>query len=125
MAIQLFSKEWFIKYQKILLWFLNTPLINIWFRWLLRIHGDRSSVGKEKISRILPNAIFWNEQLASGNFEIRTHNKFAKRLYYGLKPVWYVLHFLDWLFLDRFLLPYNPRYSFGFTNFGPIYPDAG
>lgn len=87
--IQVFSKEWFIKHQKPLLWFANTKF----GRRLLRIHGTRSSVGKAKITKILPNAIFWDNQA-----EFRIHDKFAKRLYYGLKPLWFLLHGWDFMF---------------------------
>ena len=50
-----FSIEWFEKYQKQLLWFANTA----WGKYVLRIHGDRSGVGKNKIIKIEPFAITW------------------------------------------------------------------
>lgn len=125
----LFDKNWFLKHQKKLLWCLNAPLVSIWFRWLLCINGNRSSVGKNKITAILPNAIFWGDKKKGKkierHFEFRTHSKFSKRLYYGLKPLWYLFHFTDWLVLDRYAIKFNPNISFGFTNFGPVFPDPG
>ena len=107
--MQVFSSEWFEQHQGKILWFANTKIGRV----ILRIHGDRSSVGKNKIVQIIPNAIFWrrgDEMVA----EFRTHEKFARRLYYAFRPFWYTLHFLDWLFLDRFQV-FN-RWSFNFNS---------
>ncbi len=43
--------------------------------------------------------------------DFRTHPKFAKRLYFAFKPLWWTLHAWDWLVADRFA----PQWSFGFT----------
>lgn len=43
----------------------------------------------------------------------RTHDKYAKRLYYAFKPFWYLLHFMDWAMLDR--VEAVTHLSFGFT----------
>lgn len=124
----LFDKNWFLKYQKILLWFCNTPLISIWFRWVLGINGNKSSIGKRKVLEIYPHAIRWFEKhkyskrygpLAVYSIEYRTHAKFAKRLYYAFKPVWYLIHRWDLLFANNF----QPNWNFGFDTFGPAYPD--
>lgn len=121
----MFDKEWFIKHQKILLW-----LANNWLgRRILCINGDRSSVGKNKVIRIDPNAITWIERVDisySKNYkeikiqpihstEFRTHNKFSKRLYYAFKPLWHLLHFWDILFANNF----NPAFNLGFDDFRP------
>jgi hypothetical protein len=45
--------------------------------------------------------------------DFRTHDKFSKRLYYGLKPLWYILHFMDWAMLDR--CEELSKLSFGFS----------
>lgn len=88
-----FSKDWFELHQKKLLW-----LSNSWVgRRLLKIHGNRSSVGKSQITKITPNSISWSEGYEQKT-EFRTHDKFAKRLYYGLKPLWFVLHGWDFVF---------------------------
>ena len=43
--------------------------------------------------------------------DFRTHPKFAKRLYFAFKPMWWAFHAWDWLVADRFV----PRWSFGFS----------
>src|SRR3990167_3571606 len=50
--------------------------------------------------------------------DFRTHPKFAKRLYYAFKPLWWALHAWDWAFADRLA----PRLSFGFLTL-TAYPD--
>jgi len=57
----LFDENWFNKYQKKLLWLLNTPLIKIWFRWVLRIRKEDCSL-KTGINRIAPNNFTFNEK---------------------------------------------------------------
>jgi len=109
-----FSKQWFIHHQKKLLWLANTSF----GRWLLRIHNDCPK-GKQ-IIKLLPNCYTWANEDGTFTVDFRTHNKFAKRLYYGLKPLWYVLHSWDWLVADRWL----PELSFGFYTL-PFYPAAG
>lgn len=106
--IQVFSKKWFVLHQKKLLWFANT-----WFgRYVLRIHGKRSSVGKNRIARIDPNAITWAVKKGKKKWilqtEFRTHDKFAKRLYYAFLPIWWLFHGWDWLTFKK------PVWSLGF-----------
>lgn len=67
----------------------------------------------------MPNCFTWRNHGNVYTTVFYTHNKFSKQLYLKLKPLWYVLHFIDWLFLDRFI----PQYSFGFDTL-PAYPDA-
>lgn len=114
--IQVFSKDWFAIHQKKLLWFLNTPIVRLWFRYVLRINGKRSSAKGQKIEAIVPNAIAWRE---GGNCkaEFRTHDKFAKRLYYAFKPFWYMFH--AWDLLTKF----KPEWNLGFDTL-TVYPDA-
>ena len=85
-----FSIEWFEKYQKQLLWFANTA----WGRYVLRIHGDRSGVGKNKIIKIEPFAITWIEG-GKNKIEIRSHAKYSKRMYHAFKWVWWLAHGWD------------------------------
>lgn len=109
--MQVFSKDWFQVHQAKLLRFANSKI----GRWILCINGDQSSVGDSKIVRIDPNAITWvnkkSKRKAYLTTEFRTNDKFARRLFYAFKPVWYLLHFLDWLVFDRV----NPAYGFGFA----------
>lgn len=51
--------------------------------------------------------------------DFRTHNKYGKRVYYALKPFWWMLHYWDEIFADK----YVPEYSFGFDTL-TAYPDA-
>ncbi len=122
----LFDKNWFIKHQDKLLFFLNTPLISLWFRWVLKIDGNKSSVGNKKIVKINPNSITWEFKRTKKKIyystEFRTHDKFSKRLYYAFKPFWYLLHFFDWIALDR--VEYLTQFSFGFSTL-TVYPAAG
>jgi len=113
-----FGSLFFLLHQDRLFWLLNAPVIGRWFRYVLRISGDSSSVGSLKIDRILPNAIFWwqgDKQVA----EFRTHAKFSKRLYYAFAPLWWTLHAWDWCVADRWV----PELSFGFATL-TSYPDA-
>lgn len=122
--IMVFSKEWFKKHNKTLCWFANAPIIKYWFRWLLRIHKDIP--WNEKISEIMPNAFTYEKKLIltkdglrwKQTTDFRTHEKFGKRLYYGLKPFWYLLHFWDWS------TSIQPALNCGFDTL-TVYPDAG
>lgn len=111
MGHRVFGRDWFVKHQAKLLWWLNAPVLRYWFRWVLRINGERSAVGGRAIIFILPHAIWWGDG-DSFIAEFRTHNKFAKRLYYALEPLWWAMHFWDWLIADRWV----PRLSFGFDS---------
>ncbi len=97
--------------------------------------GDESSVGKNKISLILPNSITWfsgkfkkdkrfknrhDSRLMLYSTEFRTHDKFAKRVYYAFKPVWFLIHFWDTLFANNF----EPTWNLGFDTL-TVYPAAG
>ena len=136
----LFDKRWFQKHQKILLWMLNTKLffglIQLWFRWILCINGNRSSVRNNKILKIEPNSIIWftgrykkdkrfknpqDHRLALFSAEFRTHDKFAKRLYYAFKPLWHLFHFWD----INFANPFVPTWNLGFDTTGDLFSSAG
>src|SRR3990167_1656180 len=114
-----FSPKWFHQHQTRLLWLLNTPIVRVWFRWVMCINGNRSSVGDgRKITGILPHALLWTGDDGKLYLEPRTHVKFAKRLYFAFKPLWWTLHFWDWVFADRFY----PELSFGFLTL-TAFPD--
>ena len=106
-----FDQTWFKKHQKLLLLLANTRL----GRWILCINGNRSSVGKNKIIAILPNAIFW-EKGKSYVAEFRTHDKFSKRIYYAFRPLWYLFHLWDFI--------WYPKFNWGFDTL-TTYPAAG
>lgn len=113
-----FGSLFFLTHQRKLLWLLNTPVVRIWFRYVLRIHGESSSVGRRRIFRILPHAIFWWDGPYQ-KAEFRTHAKFSKRLYYAFRPLWWAMHAWDWCVADRWV----PELSFGFSIL-TAYPDA-
>ena len=121
--IMVFSKQWFKKYNNTLCWFANAPVIKYWFRWLLRIHNDIPF--NVRVNRITPNSFTYDAKLKGDKIELttdfRTHDKFSKRLYYGLKPLWYLMHFTDWAMLDR--CEQLSKLSFGFSTL-TFYPDA-
>lgn len=56
--------------------------------------------------------------LPSKTTDFRTHLKFAKRVYFAFKPMWWAMHIWDELFADRFA----PQYGFGFSVL-TAYPD--
>src|SRR3990167_3535380 len=109
-----FSKEWFIKHQRKLLWLANTSF----GRWLLRIHNDCPK--DKRIVKLLPNCYTWANEDGTVTTDFRTHNRICQRLYYGLKPLWHILHFWDWLVADKWIL----ELSFGFDTL-TTYPAAG
>ena len=114
-----FDKQWFQQNNDRLCWFANAPVIKYWFRWLLRIHNDIpfSAI----INQITPNSFTYNGKINEDKIELttdfRTHEKFGKRLYYGLKPLWYLLHFWDWS------TSIQPALNCGFDTL-TVYPDA-
>ncbi|MDD4292004.1 MAG: hypothetical protein PHX51_07215 [Clostridia bacterium] len=105
-------------WQKQLIWLLNTPYVRVWFRHKLRIDQDKESKGK-LIAEIRPDKYFINNNDGTRTMVVRTHHKYSKRLYYGFFPVWWMLHFLDWLLFERWM----PELSFGFDTL-TAYPDA-
>ncbi len=113
------NKDFFIKNQKILLWFLNSQLTSKIFRKLLCIDHGKSSLEDNLVLGILPNAIFWKNDKNELVAEFRTHDKFSKRLYYCFEEIWWLAHYWDELFADKFI----PELSFGFDTLTK-YPDA-
>lgn len=92
-------------------------LIRCWGRHKFRIDQDKEGKGRE-VSDILPNGYFLTNADGNKTFIVRTHCKYAKRLYYGFLPIWWMLHLLDWL-----IQTWNPEFSFGFDTL-TAYPDA-
>lgn len=115
-----FDKDFFLRHQRILLFFLNAPILKWATRRLFYIHGDRSDVGTKKITRMFPDAIEWSNRDGTHSMEFRTHDKFAKRLYYGLYWFWHCLHLWDF-FVNSLRIP---QYNLGFDSL-TMYPQAG
>lgn len=104
-----FDPEWFEVHQRGLLFLLNNFLLKYWIRFTFRIHKLINF--NEKIYKIAPH--YFEIQIGENEFKrfTYTHWKFSKRLYYGFFPVWWTLHFIDWLLLERIeMLP-----NFGFA----------
>lgn len=116
-----FNKEWFEKHQVSLIWLLNNRVTKRWFRWVLRIRKE--DIGYNGwIVKLEPHAytIFLGTQNSKYIYaaDLRTHPKFGKRMYYAFRPVWWLIHFWDWLIADRFI----PQWSYGFATL-TAYPD--
>jgi len=77
----LFDIQWFIKHQRKLLWLLNTPIIRIWFRWVMRIKKYDCN---EKITEIMPNNFSFRDKIVSiysDDFKNSFNGKGTKKLY--------------------------------------------
>ena len=116
-----FSEEWFQKHQRGLLWLCNAPIIKYWFRWILRVHRDIPI--DKTINSLLPNCISYGRRWVDidrveQKTDFRAHPKFAKRIYFAFKPLWWSLHYWDAMFADWLI----PRWSFGFLTL-TAYPD--
>jgi len=117
-----FGKKWFEKHQSKLLWLLNTPVVKIWFRWIMRIRRYDCPMS-ETINRIEPNSFsygakFITEDKIEIKTDFRTHDKFAKRLYFAFKPLWHIIHFWDMTFANQI----SQQLNFGFDTL-TAYPD--
>ena len=89
----MFNEKYFKKNQKLLLFLCNNTILKYWFRWILRIHKDLKF--SEKIISLEPNnykVLLNNGQIRA---DFRTHNKFAKRIFYAFKYYWFFRHGLD------------------------------
>src|SRR3990167_5386340 len=107
----LFDKKWFADKQEFLLWLLNTPIIRIWFRHIMRIDCTK------KVVLILPNT-YWIYEGDKIKADFRAHNKFSKRLYYDFYPLWWTFHQWDMLIAN----PFRPAWNLGFDTL-TVYPD--
>lgn len=115
---EVFSKQWFTEHQDALLRFANSKI----GRRTLRIHGKRSGVGNRRIISIEPHAITWDNEDGTYSLELRTHNKYAKRLYHAFKPLWWTLHGWDMGIANRLAPGLNA--GFDTLNAAPL-PGSG
>jgi hypothetical protein len=122
-----FDALWFATHQRGLLWLLNAQVVRVWFRWILRIHKDVPAACL--INQITPHSVTFARRLIFDRWmqaqwqmrsSFRVHPKFSKRVYLAFRPLWWTLHFWDWLIADRFI----PQWSFGFLSL-TVYPAAG
>lgn len=112
-----FSSTWFENHQRKLIFLLNNKFTRTWFRWCLRINCS------ERINRITPNSYTYGAKKKGKKVEMTTDFRIEERyglnLYNSFKYLWWTIHFIDWLILDRFALP-----NFWFATL-TVYPDAG
>ena len=104
-----FDKQWFEKHQRLILFFANTVF-------------GRKFFGVEAQNRIVcisPNAVTFDYDGKALTTEVRTHNKYSKRLYHGLKPLWELFHSWDTSFANTL----KPAWNIGFDSFTQ-FPDA-
>lgn len=136
-----FTPAWFARWQWLLLLILNEPLLGRWFRWVLCIR--RHDIGhRARIVALFPHAyVIAREEPGARHLveyagfrprwvrtaprtvytaDIRTHAKYAKRIYYAFRPLWWALHAWDWAVADRWV----PTWSAGFSTL-TAYPDPG
>lgn len=122
-----FDKIWFKKFQKPLLWLLNSFGTKIIFRNLLGIKNYDISLNKNIIN-IGPDFFSFDQKLIYQNNEFRIQKttdfrtiwKYSKNIYKSFKYIWWGMHLYDSLFADRFV----PQLSFGFSTL-TAYPQAG
>jgi hypothetical protein len=113
-----FDDEWFQQNQKLLLLFANTK----YGKDILCISGNSSHVQDEQILNISPNSITWRVNGTELATEVRTHNKFSKRLYFEFKEFWAFIHWWDMNIANRFLAG---NLNLGFDTYGPANNTAG
>lgn len=120
-----FNKDWFAKNQAPLLWLLNSKPTKLLTRYLMRIRPSDIPL-HEPILKLMPNGFLWGlEWLPGGQpqlrYDFRTHNKYAKRLYFAAKPLWSLMHAFDM----RIANPFIPVWNLGFDDWPsqPYYPD--
>lgn len=136
-----FDAAWFARHQGLLLALLAEPLLGRWCRWVLCIR--RHDVGyAAPIVRLLPHAyvvrtpsvsrrrsaafagfrprVFASLQ-STGTYtaDIRTHPKYAKRLYDAFRPLWWLCHGWDQWIAN----PLRPAWNLGFDTLPAAYPD--
>lgn len=116
---QVFDKNWFKKHQSKLVWFANTKL----GRWVLGFNEERMEAARGKIFEIGPNYIKRATRITEqGELEVKASfligPQFAEKLYAFFKPVWWTMHFFDWLLLDRY--SWANQLSFGFSTLAQV-----
>jgi len=114
---RMFDAAWFARHQRTLLALLNAPVLGRWLRWVLCI--TQHDVGhRRRITRLLPHAYEVTNDDGSRTLDVRTHPKYAKRLYYGFAWLWWTLHAWDQVIAN----PLVPALNVGFDTL-TVYPD--
>jgi len=115
--MQVFSQEWFQRHQNKILTLLNLPVIGNEFKDILAIR--KCDVGWDRpIVEIGPHYYVVANEDGTLTADFRTHEKYGKRLFYQLYPLWRAMH--EW---DRFVAePLSPALDFGFATL-TAYPE--
>lgn len=108
--IKVFSKEWFAYHQNKLVWLANTA----YGKSLMGFDTDH------KVFEVYPNGVICDLGNNKYFFELRTHEKIGKQLYYNLKPLWKAFHWFDLYIANKV----NYNWNLGFDSFGPFFPDG-
>jgi hypothetical protein len=119
--MQVFSREWFFRHQRKLLFLLNNPFTKDWFRDKLGLRdsffNDRRIVKIEVSSATVFEDIRDNKVFVTTVFYTRPFLSYA--LFKEFHLLWKVLHKTDEALLDK----YFPEFSFGFDTL-TVYPNA-
>lgn len=116
-----FDKQWFeIKQQPILkLVNAKSPLIRCKARDILCLTDIEDNI---PIQKIMPNGFIYPLDKMHSNAVLRTHEKYSKRMFYGLHPLWKLMHTWDMYIANQIL---KRKLNLGFDTLPPIYPQAG
>ncbi len=118
-----FDKYWFTKHQRKLLWLANSMVGKYIFQFEKMGHKLYKD---KKIVRITPSSIAHITEYSDNEVKITeqffARNEYSKKLYFALKPMWYLMHAWDWIVADHFRLA--PKLSFGFSTLIAV-PVAG
>ena len=125
--MQVFSEEWFERHQDTLLSVLNDRPFRRWSRWLLRISRHDCPIGTD-ITQLGPNRFSYGDRrvVEGGRVSLlrttdfRCNDKFSRRLYHGLHPLWRTMHAWDAMLANRLA----PALNLGFDTLTayPSYP---
>jgi hypothetical protein len=113
-----FDASWFAQHQRTLIWLLALPVVGRLMRLALCIRREDCGY-RGDIVEIGPHYYAIDNHDGTHTADVRTHPKYAKRVYRAAWPVWWMCHAWDWAVADRFV----PRLSFGFATL-TAYPDA-
>src|SRR3990167_10930400 len=102
----MFNEQWFLKNQRLLKLLANT-----------KYGRDILGHSLNKVDLILQNAVF-QKSGKEIKAEFRTHDKYAKRLFYEYRTIWKAFHWFDMNVANIYI----PKLNLGFDTL-TVYPD--
>lgn len=108
-----FDQAWFAHHQCAIIGALNVPVLGAELRHALKMPADR-----RRVAAVHPHAYVLDNADGSFEMDVRTHEKFAKRLHAEFLPIWQMLHWFDMRIANRFM----PAFNLGFDTL-TAYPD--